>query len=118
MDNQVFTVFCVNLLWAAFSYALLYVSESTLKRTVVRDIKQKCSNGDSELQNFVLLGVALLAYYFVLNSLPINPLKTLCNKELALCLPQITASWEQKPVSKIYGFFERTKQNHNGLLPS
>lgn len=60
----------------------------------------------------------LIGHCFVFNSLPINPLKILCNKELALCLPPITASWEQKPVSKICVVSERTKQNRNGLLPS
>lgn len=91
----------------------MYVKENSDKR-----YKIKCNNGESELKIFALLGTTSLAYYFVLNSLHINPLKVLYNKELALCLPPITANSEQKLVSKIRRSFERTKQNWNGLLPS
>lgn len=77
----------------------------------------KCNNRKSESKIFDVLGTTLFAFYFLLSSPHSNHLKVLYNKELALCLPPITASREQKPVSKIYGFFERTKQNWNGLLP-
>lgn len=106
MDDQVSTAFYVNLLWAAFSYALLHIQSIYIKEKSDKRHKIKCSNRECELQIFTLVGATLLAYYFVFNSLPINPLKILCNKELALCLPPITASWEQKPVSKSVGFLK------------
>lgn len=109
MDDQVSTLFYVTYYRQLLLTRHFTKSESTWKITVIRDRNKKCSNGESELQIFVLLGATLLTYYFAFNSLLINPPKILCNKELALSLPQITASCEQKPVSKICVFCWKDK---------
>lgn len=118
ITDQIFPVFCVNLLLAVFGCASLYIKRIQKKESRDKRKKPKKQHWRRWITDLYPPKSHLIGHYFVFNSLPINPLKIVCNKELALCLPPITASWEQKSISKIRGVFERTKQNCNGFLPS